>query len=216
MISSKHMPVEEDKFHIQAEAVNYDDRVKVLNHSDSFAIFDRWGDIHPHSKKALGIFHQGTRFISQLELKLNRKKPLLLGSSIKEENNMLSVDLANSDMVDCNVPENSLHISRKQFIRNGVYYEEDSIVNYGNTTCELTLSFSCGADFRDLFEIRGIQRTVKANKPNMNNKDGKLVFDYTGLDNIHRKSEIIFSGHEEYSIHNNSAFFQINLEPHQQ
>ena len=47
MIPQELIPVEEGKFHIPADAVNYDDRIKVLNHSDTFAIFDRWGDVHP-------------------------------------------------------------------------------------------------------------------------------------------------------------------------
>ena len=89
MIPQELIPVEEGKFHIPADAVNYDDRIKVLNHSDTFAIFDRWGDVHPYAKKAHGIFHQGTRFINRLELRINQKKPLLLSSSIKEDNDML-------------------------------------------------------------------------------------------------------------------------------
>jgi len=35
MIPQELIPVEEGKFHIPADAVNYDDRVKVLNHSDT-------------------------------------------------------------------------------------------------------------------------------------------------------------------------------------
>ena len=84
MIPQEIIPLEEGKFHIPAEAVNYDDRVKVLNNSDSFAIFDRWGDIHPYTKKALGIFHQGTRFINRLELRLNKKKPLCMNGERME------------------------------------------------------------------------------------------------------------------------------------
>src|SRR5688572_11016028 len=108
MIANKTVTTEEDKFHIAGEAMNFDDRVKVLNHCDSFAIFDRWGDIHPYSKKAQGIFHKGTRFINRLELRLNRKKPLLLSSSIKEDNDILSVDLTNSELTDYKILENML------------------------------------------------------------------------------------------------------------
>ena len=216
MISNKIVSAEEDRFHIAGEAVNYDDRVKVLNHCDSFAIFDRWGDIHPQSKKAQGIFHQGTRFINRLELRLNKKKLLLLSSSIKEDNDILSVDLTNPDLVDCNIPENTLHISRSQFIRNGVYYEELSINNYSDINCEVELSLFFGADFRDLFEIRGIQRTVQSNKPRTYTRDNKLLFDYEGLDKLHRRTEIIFPGGGEYVIHNHAVFFSVSLQPHQQ
>jgi glycogen debranching enzyme len=215
MIAKKQVTADEDRFHIPAEAVNFDDRVKVLNHNDSFAIFDRWGDIHPHSKKAQGIFHQGTRFINRLELKLNRKKPVLLSSSIKEDNNILSVDLTNSELSGCNILENTLHISRSQFIRNGVYYEEIFLNNYSDKICEIELSLFFGADFKDLFEIRGVERNIQTNRPRMLANGNKLLFDYEGLDKIHRRTEIVFSGKEEFSVHGSAVFFPIVLTPHQ-
>jgi glycogen debranching enzyme len=215
MIPQEFIPVEEGRFHIPADAVNYDDRIKVLNHSDTFAIFDRWGDIHPHSKKAQGIFHQGTRFINRLELRVNQKKPLLLSSCIKEDNDILSVDLTNPDLTACNILGNSLHISRSQFVRNGVYYEEMALVNFGSTACNFDVSLTFGADFKDLFEIRGIPRKLNPNKPDLTSKHGRVLFDYEGLDKIHRRTEIIFSGKEELSVKHNVVSFSLALKPHQ-
>lgn len=206
---------EEDKFHIPAEVVSYDERIKVLNHSDSFAIFDRWGDIHVYTKTAQGIFHQGTRYISRLELRLNKKKPLLLSSSIKEDNDVLSVDLSNPDLIACNIQENNLHILRSQFIRNGVYYEELSFINYSNQACDFDISLLFEADFKDLFEIRGIARTLHPNPPQISSKDNRLFFDYGGLDKVHRRTEIIFSENCECSIRNNLVLFTLHLKPHQ-
>src|SRR6266496_308663 len=103
---------EENKFHISADLANVDDRLQVLNYSNTFAIFDRWGDIYPWGKKIHGIYHQGTRFINRIELRLNDQKPVLLSSSIKEDNEILSVDLTNPYLRDCNLQENTIHISR--------------------------------------------------------------------------------------------------------
>ncbi|MGZ3853546.1 MAG: amylo-alpha-1,6-glucosidase, partial [Flavisolibacter sp.] len=216
MIPQEVTTNEEAKFHIHADAVNNDDRVKVLNHADSFAIFDRWGDIHPYTKKAQGIFHQGTRFINRLELRLNKKKPLLLSSSIKEDNDFLSVDLTNPDLTDCGIPENSLHISRSQFIRNGVYYEEIKAVNYGDRECNVELSIAFGADFKDLFEIRGIPRTLEPNKHELHHNKEGIVFEYHGRDNITRATEIIFSGEIRPGFEHNLARFDLKLSPHQE
>lgn len=215
MIPKELTTSEEAKFHIHADAVNNDDRVKVLNHADSFAIFDRWGDVHPYTKKAQGIFHQGTRFINRLELRLNKKKPLLLSSCIKEDNDFLSVDLTNPDLTDCGLMENSLHISRNQFIRNGVYYEEINAVNYGDKDCTVELSIAFGADFKDLFEIRGIPRTLEPNKHELHqNKEG-IVYEYLGQDGITRATEIIFSGEIKPEFEHNVARFDLKLPPHQ-
>ena len=146
---------EESKFHITADVANADDRIKVLNHSNTFAIFDCWGDVHPHGKKIHGIYHQGTRFINKLELKINDQKPVLLSSAIKEDNEILSVHLTNPFLSDCNIQENIIHISRTQFVRNGAYFEEIIFVNYGELSCKINTSLSFGGDFSDIFEIRG-------------------------------------------------------------
>ena len=113
--------IEEDKFHISPDAVNADDKINILNHSNTFGIFDRWGNIHPHGKMVQGIYHEGTRYINRLVLSINRHKPLLLSSNIKEDNDILSVDLTNPAITSCNLPDNTIHISRNLFIRVGAF-----------------------------------------------------------------------------------------------
>ncbi|HEX6332638.1 MAG TPA: glycogen debranching N-terminal domain-containing protein, partial [Flavisolibacter sp.] len=107
MLPQTQSLLQEDKYHISGDIVYVDDRVRVLNHYDTFGIFDRWGDIHPHAKKLHGIYHQGTRFINKMELHINGHRPLLLSSSIKEDNQMLSVDLSNPVFRDCNIEEHT-------------------------------------------------------------------------------------------------------------
>ena len=50
MISHSIAQPEEDKYHIPTNVVNLDERTQVLNHFDTFGIFDRWGDVHPQAK----------------------------------------------------------------------------------------------------------------------------------------------------------------------
>jgi glycogen debranching enzyme len=216
MIPQELITTEESKFHIPADAVNFDDRVKVLNHFDTFAIFDRWGDVFPHSKKAQGIFHYGTRFINKLELRVNGIKPLLLSSSIKEDNDILSVDLTNPDLSACNIMENTLHISRSQFVRNGIYYEEIKFVNYGEKSCHFDISLSFDADFKDIFEVRGIVRNVIPPKPQLQTSNKKICFQYKGLDNINRETVIDFSDvkSNKLSIQDKKAQLKIDVKPH--
>ena len=44
-----------------------------------------------------GLYHDDTRFLSQLELRLNGDQPLLLSANPGEDNALLTVDLANPD-----------------------------------------------------------------------------------------------------------------------
>ena len=204
--------LEENKYHIGNDVVFVDDRVRVLNHFDTFGIFDRWGDMHPHAKKLHGIYHQGTRFINKMELRINGQKPLLLSSAIKENNQVLSVDLTNPAFDDCGLAENTVHISRSQFIRNGVFFEELRFNNYGPAPCAVSVTLSFGSDFKDIFELRGVERKVEHPRHELIDENDKIIFDYKGLDEIHRRSEITFSA-DGYEIKRNMCIFHLELLP---
>ena len=75
-----------------------DDRTRVLKHGPTFAVFDRYGDIETVGLKEQGIFCEGTRFLSQLELHLAQARPLLLSSTIKADNSLFAADLTNVDI----------------------------------------------------------------------------------------------------------------------
>lgn len=209
MITAQATPKEE--YHVASDSINYDDRTQVINHFDTFCIFDRRGDIHQQGKKAQGMFYKGTRFINQLELRLNNERPLLLSSSIKQDNEILSVDLTNSHMKECDIKENSLHIAREQFIRNGVYYEEINVANYAQKCCTFNLSLSFGSDFYDIFQIRGTQRHVEQPASSRVFTDNRIIFNYTGLDNLKRRTEIVFKKTTEHTIKDNSINFPLKL-----
>ena len=49
---------------------------------DTFGILDRWGDITPYGEAVQGIYHKGTRYISESEFNINDVRPLLLSSSV--------------------------------------------------------------------------------------------------------------------------------------
>src|SRR5581483_6161953 len=59
----------EDQYYILATAAAAEDRVRVLKHGDTFAVFDRYGDSRPVGLGEEGIYHEGTRFLSRLELR---------------------------------------------------------------------------------------------------------------------------------------------------
>ncbi len=211
-----HTPgiTEESKYHIGGDVVYVDDRVRVLNHFDTFGIFDRWGDIHPQGKKLHGIYHQGTRFINKLELRVNGHKPLLLSSAIKESNQELSVDLTNSAFEDCELAENTIHISRSQFVRNGMFHEELHFNNYGLSPCSLYVTLSFGADFKDIFEIRGVERKVEHPRHELIHEDGRIIFEYKGLDDVCRRAEVRLEG-QGHEIKRNMCICSLHLLPQQ-
>ncbi|MES2625702.1 MAG: amylo-alpha-1,6-glucosidase [Pseudomonadota bacterium] len=181
---------EEQSFEIIAEGTgSITEGKRVLNHSNTFGVFNTHGDIGTRRNESLqGIYHKGTRFINKLQLRLNGQCPVLLGSTIKEQNEMLAVDLTNSQMTDSAgniIPHGRVHLLRSKFIRDGGCYEEIAFANYHSEPVSLELSVELDADFKDIFELRGATRTAR----------GKISLDgpqlaYTGLDNIKRWLEV--------------------------
>ena len=132
----------ENKFYISVNSTYADDRVRVLNHIDSFGIFDRWGDIKQLGEEVQGIYHNGMRYISELQKRINGKRPLLLSSSVKEKNEILSVDLTNPILQgeDRTIQKDEIYLGRSKFIRNGSCYERIRLNNYGTEFCKFNLS----------------------------------------------------------------------------
>ena len=65
-----------EQFYILATSSRTDDRTRVLKHGESFGVFDRGGSIRPVGLGEMGLFHEGTRFLSALQwLKTVERKP---------------------------------------------------------------------------------------------------------------------------------------------
>src|SRR3954468_24855779 len=82
----------EEPYYILAHAPLADQHGRVLKQGDTFAIFDLHGDIQPDGLGEEGVFHDGTRFLSRLMLRLGKERPLFLSSTVKEDNDLLTVD----------------------------------------------------------------------------------------------------------------------------
>ncbi len=75
----------EDQYYIIVTSSRVDDRTRVLKHGETFAVFDRFGDMAPVGFGELGLYHEGTRFLSRLGLLLDQDRLLLLSSRISED-----------------------------------------------------------------------------------------------------------------------------------
>lgn len=207
----------ENKFYISVNSTYADDRVRVLNHVDTFGIFDRWGDITQMGEEVQGIYHNGMRFISDIDFRINNFRPLLLSSAIKEGNEILSVDLTNPTMHDSAreliIPKGALYIGRSKFVHNGACYEQISLHNYGHELYEFDVSLSFSADFKDIFEVRGIQRERRGEIYEVRHLPGSVLqISYAGLDGVKRFTEVYLSVAPDTWEQYNKATFRIRLE----
>src|SRR5207247_11230457 len=87
-----------DAFYIRSSSSRIDVRTRVLKQGDTFAVFDRFGDIDTFGTGELGIYYQDTRFLFRLTLKLGKDRPLLLSSTVREDNAVLALDSTHPDI----------------------------------------------------------------------------------------------------------------------
>ena len=182
-----------DQFYIVSTSARLDDRTRVLKHGDTFAVFDRSGDIEAPGPPELGIYHQDTRFLSRLMLRLANKRPLLLSSTVKEDNALLTVDLTNLDVPhndEVVVPRGTLHIFRSKLLWDAACYDRLRVHNYGRANVDLLFEIEFDADFVDLFEVRGVTRAKRGRRFPIELNDGVLEFGYEGLDRQVRRTSI--------------------------
>src|SRR5690606_29047606 len=219
MISEQDLLIklENDRYYILASSSYADDRTRVLNSGNTFAIFDRWGDIKQLGTGVQGLYHEGTRYISEMQLSISGQRPALLSSNVKDENEVLSIDLTNprmaitgGDLIDKGV----LHISRTKFLIEGVCHERITFHNYDVRELVFDCKFSFEGDFKDIFEVRGIvrQRRGKMNEPEIIGKDTMRIT-YAGLDNEERTAWIRFTADMNWDAQ--SATRKITLPPGQ-
>jgi len=186
--------VAEDPFYIPATALTSRPR-RILKHGDSFIVLDSHGDIGATSGGTDGLFHCDTRFLSNLELRVQGMAPLLLGSSIRDDNSVFSVDLTNPDIYENDrivLERDTLHIVRTTFLWHATAYQRLAVKNHGDRPIAIQLAVGFGNDFADLFEVRGTRRQRRGKSRSYTVDAGEVLLEYQGLDNELRSTRVLF------------------------
>jgi glycogen debranching enzyme len=208
----------EDRWYVLATSSRADDRTRVLKHGDTFGLFDRYGDIQHVGSGEQGLYYDGTRFLSHFELRVNRRRPLLLNSTVKEDNSLLVVDLTTPDLYDGDqlvIRKSTLHIFRSKLLYHGTHYEHMRVVNYGDTTLVVNLEFYLGSDFADIFEVRGVTRPQRGRHLPPEHPAGELQFGYEGLDGVTRCTHVTVDP-APAEIKNGELHYRLQLRPGEQ
>lgn len=205
----------EDAYYIPISSSYIDDRVLILNYGDTFGIFNRFGDLQHLGNNACGLYHNGTRFLQGFELRINGHRPVLLSSSIKDNNEVLTVDLINPVLKIDNggiIPQGVFHIRRSKFIKDDICYESLLLETFDERPAPLELTFSLASDFRDIFEVRGLDRPRRGEYLGPTAVDNSTIeLCYSGLDGVKRVCELRFSKPFK-TFDNNEIAFNFPLE----
>jgi glycogen debranching enzyme len=166
-----------------------------LKHDDTFIVLDGHGDIGASAGGPDGLFNADTRYLARLELTLDEVQPLLLGSSLRDDNSALTIDLTNPDIYEQGrlvLPKDMLHIVRTIFLWRGTAYQRIGLQNHGDRRASFDLKLSFDNDFADLFEVRGTVRARRGSGSGRLIGPSDVMLDYRGLDGAIRTTALHF------------------------
>lgn len=145
-------------------------------------------------------------------------RPVLLNSTIKEDNSLLTIDLTTPDIFHngkLSVPQDTVHIFRSKLLWKDSYHEHFRFVNYGLETVTIDCLIELETDFKDIFEVRGAKRDKRGEQlPPVIAKDS-ITLGYRGLDKFIRETHILFTDpHAKFG--NNQIQFSVTLAAHEE
>ena len=198
----------------------------VRAHGTRFIVTNRNGDVTPPGARELGLLSDDTRHLSHYELSLrgiaqgadgqrNAHDLVLVhlsSSAFDAAENRIDLmvsGLGDDELLDD--PQNYLHIRRRQAI-DVVFREQIEVVNYLQSRVELELALDFGADFADVFEVRGAKRARRGTlQPPVVSEDFVDV-SYDGVDGKTYVTRLSFAPRPA-RLSAGRATFELSIEP---
>lgn len=205
-----------DQFLIPGTTSLQERRPLTLKHGDTFGVFDRNGDIIAGPGSPDGLYHRDTRYLSHFFLTLDGARPMLLSSTLRDDNATLTCDLTNPDLFDGQqqliLPHDLVHLRRSRFLWQGKCFERISLRSFDEETRTVRLLLDFSADFADLFEVRGTHRERRGTQNPARVEPATVALSYTGLDKVTRTTTLSFDP-KPHTLTARRAVYEVELPP---
>jgi glycogen debranching enzyme len=181
-----------------------------LKDGDTFLLADALGDVQGSGD---GLFTNDTRMLSRFELAIAGRRPSLLGAAINQENTLFTAHLTNRPLAapgELSIPQGAIHIERSRFLSQGRLHERLRLTNFSEHDTDVPLQFTFAADFADIFEVQGHERSARGTLLDASVTGRRVELRYLGRDDIGRTTTIEFS-HVPKSITAGTAEFHVRL-----
>jgi glycogen debranching enzyme len=162
----------------------------VLKQGDLFLIAGPDGQVPGGGTHGLGLYYHDCRFLRTYELRLNGQMPVCLGATVASGDRG-AVQLTNPELgsgADTEIPRDTLDLewSRAVDASSTALVDGLRLRNWGHrpVQCELELRF--GAEFEDVFEVRGLLKEQLGTSDPPEWDHGLLRFLYHGKDGLAR------------------------------
>lgn len=182
----------------------------------TFFAANRRGDLVPPGAPHIGLFHNDTRFLSQLELRVNAQEPIVLSSTtVDADNSRIELTIRGGTVRGKNLdlPINAVYIHREQLLDSRHFYDLVQIQSFHDEEVPLTIELRFAADFMDIFQVRGLLRGKSGTyfQPDIHDTHVRLV--YEGLDRRARVTDLCFDP-APAKVEGNRVVWKRKLAPH--
>ena len=168
-------------------------RLFALKHADTFIVADANGNV---TGEGDGMFRDDTRVLSVWSLTVGAKRPALLSAALSQDNTLFTSHLTNRPLPPLggqSLPQGVIHVERQRLIFEGALYERITLSNFGPHENWVPLELEFDADFRDMFEVRGVSRRARGELLEPEIGHSSVCLRYRGLDGVVRQSCVSFS-----------------------
>jgi len=209
-------PPEQPRLVVPQEASRKVDDLTLID-GKTFLSTNVAGDIMPPGAADVGFFCHDTRFLSHLELRVNRRRAIVLSSSTEKTFvSQIELTAARGTLRESfDLPENTIHIRRQQLLSVETFFDRFTFQNFNRNPVKLSVELWFDADFADVFEVRGIKRNMHGQFYRPVHHDNCLIFVYRGLDNTLRQTVIEMSPRPTH-IEGKSGQWELDLGPGKQ
>ncbi len=181
----------------------------------TFFASDHQGDLLPPGAPQVGLFHQDTRYLSELQLIINGHRPAVLSSTTEEGSYANRLELTVKGSVHgegLDLPVNTVYVHREQVLEHENLFDVLYLENFHNEVAKLRIEIIYGADFMDIFQVRGLIRGKSGQYYRQVSSDHQLIFVYDGLDHRQRTTTVTFDPPPS-AITERTALWEIDLPP---
>ena len=155
-----------------------------------FVCARRDGDIRP-GPAGEGFYADDTRHLSECRLTVGGNQPVLL-SSVMESGHHAVINATNPALLGTDgsaVPQETLNVRRTVVVADRLHYAV-RVHNFHSRAVKTTIELSLGADFADVFEVRGMNRRTSGRVLAPTIDGGHVRFAYLAADGERRGTEI--------------------------
>jgi glycogen debranching enzyme len=168
----------------------------------------------PPGAPDVGFFHDDTRFLSRLELRVDGYRTVVLSSSTEQTfASQIELTTGKSTMRETyEIPENTVHIRREQLLSSETLFDNFSFENFNFQELELNIELAYEADFMDVFQVRGVAREKLGQYFLPVVRHDSIVFHYCGRDGVARETIIHLSPQPDH-VDGTTARWKLRLPP---